>query len=44
MQIETLAKEQGMRTLLDDSLEKLRQGLTTPEEILRLLGPQVLNG
>jgi type II secretory ATPase GspE/PulE/Tfp pilus assembly ATPase PilB-like protein/CheY-like chemotaxis protein len=42
MQIETLAKEQGMRTLLDDSLEKLRRGLTTPEEILRLLGPQVL--
>lgn len=44
MKIETLAKEQGMRTVLDDSLEKLRQGLTTPEEILRLLGPQVLNG
>lgn len=42
MQIETLAREQGMRTLLDDSLEKLRQELTTPEEILRLLGPQVL--
>jgi len=44
MQIETLAREQGMQVLLDDSLEKLREGLTTPEEILRLLGPQVLNG
>ena len=44
LQIETLARNQGMRVLLDDSLEKLRDGLTTPEEILRLLGPQVLNG
>jgi type II secretory ATPase GspE/PulE/Tfp pilus assembly ATPase PilB-like protein len=44
MQIETLAREQGMKVLLDDGLEKLKEGLTTPEEILRLLGPQVLNG
>lgn len=43
MQIESIAREQGMRVLLDDALEKLRDGLTTPEEILRLLGPQVLN-
>ncbi len=43
MQIESIAQEQGMRVLLDDALEKLRDGLTTPEEILRLLGPQVLN-
>ncbi len=43
MQIETLARDQGMRVLLDDALEKLREGLTTAEEVLRLLGPQVLN-
>ncbi|MCL7942536.1 ATPase, T2SS/T4P/T4SS family [Marinobacter sp. ATCH36] len=42
MQIETIAREQGMRVLLDDALEKLREGLTTADEILRLLGPQVL--
>lgn len=44
MQIETIAREQGMKVLLDDALEKLRAGLTTPDEVLRLLGPQVLNG
>lgn len=43
-QIEAMAKVQGMRVLLDDGLEKLKNGVTTPEEILRLLGPQVLNG
>lgn len=44
MQIETIAREQGMKVLLDDALEKLREGLTTADEVLRLLGPQVLNG
>lgn len=43
-QIESMAREQGMRVLLDDGLEKLKDGVTTPEEILRLLGPQVLHG
>ena len=43
MQIESIAREQGMRILLDDALEKLRDGVTTADEILRLLGPQVLN-
>lgn len=43
MQIETIAREQGMKVLLDDALEKLRAGVTTAEEVLRLLGPQVLN-
>ncbi|HEY9118574.1 MAG TPA: ATPase, T2SS/T4P/T4SS family, partial [Marinobacter sp.] len=43
MQIESIAREQGMRVLLDDALEKLRGGVTTADEILRLLGPQVLN-
>jgi len=44
MQIEAIAREQGMKVLLDDALEKLKDGLTTADEILRLLGPQVLNG
>lgn len=43
MEIETLAKQQGMEVLIDDAFDKLRQGLTTADEILRLLGPQVLN-
>lgn len=44
MQIEHIAQEQGMEVLLDDALKKLKDGLTTADEILRLLGPQVLNG
>lgn len=39
MQIETIAREQGMRVLLDDALEKLSEGLTTVEEIYRVMGP-----
>ncbi|GHB03253.1 ATPase, T2SS/T4P/T4SS family [Modicisalibacter luteus] len=41
---EALAREQGMSTLLDDACEKLRQGLVSPDEILRLLGPQDFKG
>nr|WP_298118826.1 ATPase, T2SS/T4P/T4SS family [uncultured Pseudomonas sp.] len=41
-QLQNLAREQGMTTLLDDAREKIRQGLTTVEEVLRLLGPQDL--
>nr|WP_297401166.1 ATPase, T2SS/T4P/T4SS family [uncultured Marinobacter sp.] len=44
MQIEAIAREQGMKVLIDDALEKLKDGLTTADEILRLLGPQVLDG
>ena len=43
MQIETIARKQGMKVLLDDGLEKLAAGLTTAEEILRGLGPQELH-
>lgn len=32
------AKAQGMRTLLDAGAEKVRRGLTTPEEIVRVIG------
>ncbi|MGH8420007.1 MAG: ATPase, T2SS/T4P/T4SS family [Pseudomonas sp.] len=40
MQLQTLAREQGMITLLDDAREKVALGLTTIDEVLRLLGPQ----
>lgn len=36
-----LARVNGMRTLLEDGLEKVRQGLTTLEEVLRVIGPMV---
>lgn len=39
-QLQALAREQGMATLLDDACAKVQQGLTSVEEILRLLGPQ----
>jgi type II secretory ATPase GspE/PulE/Tfp pilus assembly ATPase PilB-like protein len=42
MQLQAIAREQGMTTLLDDAREKIAQGLTTVEEVLRLLGPQTL--
>jgi RNA polymerase subunit RPABC4/transcription elongation factor Spt4 len=32
-----------MRTLIEDGLEKVRQGATTLEEILRVIGPQTGN-
>jgi type II secretory ATPase GspE/PulE/Tfp pilus assembly ATPase PilB-like protein/FixJ family two-component response regulator len=37
----TLARANGMRILLEDGLEKVRQGLTTLEEVLRVIGPMV---
>lgn len=42
MQLQILARAQGMTTLLDDAREKIKLGLTTVEEVLRLLGPQDL--
>ncbi|MDP2109772.1 MAG: ATPase, T2SS/T4P/T4SS family [Thiobacillus sp.] len=38
--INQMAKSKGMRTLLDDAREKVAQGVTTMEEVLRVLGPQ----
>jgi type II secretory ATPase GspE/PulE/Tfp pilus assembly ATPase PilB-like protein len=38
--ITQMAKSKGMRTLLDDARDKVAQGVTTLEEILRVLGPQ----
>jgi type II secretory ATPase GspE/PulE/Tfp pilus assembly ATPase PilB-like protein/FixJ family two-component response regulator len=36
-----LARATGMRTLLEDALEKVRLGWTTLEEVLRVIGPSV---
>jgi type II secretory ATPase GspE/PulE/Tfp pilus assembly ATPase PilB-like protein len=36
-----LARTNGMRTLLEDGLEKVRRGWTTLEEVLRVVGPTV---
>jgi type II secretory ATPase GspE/PulE/Tfp pilus assembly ATPase PilB-like protein/FixJ family two-component response regulator len=39
--LSALAQEHGMSTLIDDGREKVHMGLTTVEELLRVLGPQV---
>lgn len=38
-----LAKTEGMRTLVEDGIEKVKAGLTTLDELLRVLGPQTGN-
>ena len=40
-ELHLLARSNGMRTLLEDGLEKVRHGLTSMEEILRVVGPAV---
>lgn len=35
-----MARSDGMKTLIEDGVEKLRHGDTTLEEILRVIGPQ----
>jgi len=36
-----MARANGMRTLIEDGIEKVRQGVTTLEELLRVIGPQL---
>jgi type II secretory ATPase GspE/PulE/Tfp pilus assembly ATPase PilB-like protein/CheY-like chemotaxis protein len=36
-----MAKTLGMETLLEDGFNKMLDGLTTPEELLRVLGPTI---
>lgn len=36
-----MARLAGMKTLLDDGIEKVRQGITTLDELLRVIGPQI---
>ncbi|MDC0663772.1 ATPase, T2SS/T4P/T4SS family [Marinobacter sp. SS21] len=42
LRLEAIAREHGMKLLIDDAVEKVQAGLTTPAEILRVLGPQEL--
>jgi type II secretory ATPase GspE/PulE/Tfp pilus assembly ATPase PilB-like protein/RNA polymerase subunit RPABC4/transcription elongation factor Spt4 len=38
-----MARRNGMRTLLEDALEKVKIGETTLEEVLRVIGPQTVH-
>lgn len=40
LEINQAARRSGLSTLIDDARDKVDQGLTTPEEVLRVLGPQ----
>lgn len=42
VQVQAIARQQGMASILDDAREKVILGLTTVDEILRTLGPQEL--
>jgi len=37
-----MARAGGMRTLIEDGMEKVRLGMTTLEELLRVMGPQLV--
>jgi type II secretory ATPase GspE/PulE/Tfp pilus assembly ATPase PilB-like protein len=37
--IGAVGREQGMRSLRDDGLQKVRQGVTSISEVLRVTGP-----
>jgi type II secretory ATPase GspE/PulE/Tfp pilus assembly ATPase PilB-like protein/FixJ family two-component response regulator len=39
----TLARSAGMKTLIEDGTEKVRNGETTLDELLRVVGPQILH-
>lgn len=39
-QIRELAKKEGVMTMLEDGIEKVKNGLTTLEEIVRVVGPK----
>ncbi len=40
LEIEKIAKQHGLKSLIDDALTKAKQGLVSPGEILRVLGAQ----
>jgi type II secretory ATPase GspE/PulE/Tfp pilus assembly ATPase PilB-like protein len=39
----SLARSAGMKTLIEDGTEKVRNGETTLDELLRVVGPQILH-
>lgn len=42
LEINQLVKEEGTKLLIEDAKDKVGQGLTTAEEVLRILGAQVV--
>ena len=40
-EVKEAAVKQGMRTLWDDGCEKIAAGLTSPEEVIRVVGEQI---
>lgn len=42
LELKKIALEQGGRTLVEDAFSKVCAGLTTPDEVLRVLGPQAV--
>ncbi|MFH0911547.1 MAG: ATPase, T2SS/T4P/T4SS family [Planctomycetota bacterium] len=44
MELSELAREEGMTTMFEDALRKVREGQTTLQEILRVLGPRMVPG
>jgi len=40
LEVNQAARHGGLASLIDDARDKVNQGLTTPEEVLRVLGPQ----
>jgi hypothetical protein len=37
-----MARANGMKTLIEDGLEKVKRGYTTLDELLRVIGPQTV--
>lgn len=42
-ELQNLARGFGMKTLLEDGIEKVRRGITTLDELIRVVGPQTRN-
>lgn len=42
-ELSNLARLSGMKTLLEDGVDKVKQGTTSIDELLRVLGPQILH-
>lgn len=40
LEIEDYLNKTGLNTMISDAIEKMKSGLTTPEEIFRVFGPQ----
>ncbi len=38
--MDQMAKQTGIKSLIEDGIAKVDQGLTTLEELLRVLGPE----